>query len=179
MKAYDSLKDPHRDFIAGQHIFFVGSAPLAADGHVNVSPKGLDSFTILDDTTVAYLDLGGSGIETHAHILENGRLCIMFCAFDGDPNILRLYGRGRAHPYATTRFEELRPHFPAVTVRRCGASSSSTSHVYRIRAVGGCPSSTIERRGAACSTTMQSATRRPSSKRACARMARASTVCPV
>jgi hypothetical protein len=116
MKAYDSLQDPHRDFIARQHVFFVASAPLAADGHVNVSPKGLDSFAVLDASTVAYLDLGGSGIETHAHVLENGRLCVMFCAFEGDPYILRLYGRGRTHPYGTPTFDELRPQFPAITV---------------------------------------------------------------
>ncbi len=115
MKAHDSLQPADRDFIAAQHMFFVGTAPLAADGHVNISPKGLDSFAILDDHSVAYLDLGGSGIETHAHLVENGRLCVMFCAFEGDPNILRLYGRGEACLHGSAEFDALREHFPAIS----------------------------------------------------------------
>src|SRR5215207_11005929 len=93
-KVFDGLDDDLRAFIARQHVFFVGTAPLAADGHVNVSPKGLDTFRVLGPTTVAYLDLTGSGVETIAHLRENGRLTIMFCAFVGRPNIVRLYGRG-------------------------------------------------------------------------------------
>lgn len=116
MKAYPQLQSKHREFIASQHIFFVGSAPLSGQGHVNVSPKGLDSLVILDSKSVAYLDLGGSGIETHAHMRENGRLCIMFCAFEGEPNILRLYGRGSALVYASAEFDCLRCHFPAIDV---------------------------------------------------------------
>ncbi len=82
-------------FIAQQPLFFVASAPLAADGHVNLSPKGLDCLRIRSPQQVAYLDLSGSGNETSAHMLENGRITLMFCAFTGAPRILRLYGRGR------------------------------------------------------------------------------------
>src|SRR5262245_46536904 len=94
-KVFDGLDNDLRGFVARQRVFFVGTAPLAADGHVNVSPKGLDTFRILGPTTVAYLDLTGSGVETIAHLRENGRLTIMFCAFEGRPRILRLSGRGR------------------------------------------------------------------------------------
>lgn len=76
-------------------MFFVSTAPLSADGHVNLSPKGIDSFRVLSPNKVAYMDIIGSGNETSAHLLENGRITIMFCAFEGPPNILRLYGEGR------------------------------------------------------------------------------------
>jgi hypothetical protein len=95
-KFYDHINEQHRAFIARQHIFFVSSAPLSNDGHVNLSPKGLDCFRVLSPDRVAYMDLISSGNETSAHLLENGRITFMFCAFDGPPNILRLYGRGRA-----------------------------------------------------------------------------------
>ncbi|RKZ15874.1 pyridoxamine 5'-phosphate oxidase family protein [bacterium] len=89
-------------FITHQQMFFVATAPLEADGHVNLSPKGLDSFTILDAQHVAWLDLAGSGIETVAHLQQNGRIVIMFCAFEGPHLVVRLYGRGevieRSHP---------------------------------------------------------------------------------
>lgn len=116
MKAFDSLSGRHRDFIAAQKMFFVGTAPLSPEGCVNVSPKGLDTFAVLDERRVAYLDLGGSGIETHAHVQENGRLCVMFCAFEGDPLILRLYGRATAHAWGSPGFEALREAFPNVAV---------------------------------------------------------------
>ena len=77
-------------FIARQQMFFTATAPLSGDGHINLSPKGMDSFRVINETQVAYLDLNGSGNETSAHILENGRITIMFCAYDGPPNILRL-----------------------------------------------------------------------------------------
>ena len=77
-------------------MFFVGTAPLSADGHVNISPKGMDTFRQLCENKVAYLDFIGSGNETSAHTLENGRITIMFCAYQGPPNILRLYGKGRS-----------------------------------------------------------------------------------
>ncbi len=95
-KWYDQIFDELQDFIRKQHLFFVASAPLSADGHVNVSPKGMDCLRILSNNRVAYLDLTGSGNETSAHILENGRITFMFCAFDGPPRILRLFGQGRA-----------------------------------------------------------------------------------
>lgn len=90
------IDDRARAFIGSQHVFFVATAPLSADGLINLSPKGLDTFRVLSPTRVAYLDFTGSGVETIAHIRENGRLTIMFCAFDGPPNILRLQGRGHA-----------------------------------------------------------------------------------
>lgn len=83
-----------RDFIARQQMFFTATAPLAGDGRINLSPKGMDTFRVLSESEVAYLDLTGSGNETAAHVHENGRLTIMFCSFDEKPLILRLYGRG-------------------------------------------------------------------------------------
>jgi hypothetical protein len=82
-------------FIQEQPLFFVATAPLAASGHVNLSPKGLDAFRVLSPSRVAYLDLTGSGNETAAHLQENGRVTFMFCSFGNSPLILRLYGRGR------------------------------------------------------------------------------------
>ncbi len=82
-------------FIEQQHMFFVATAPLSGGGRVNVSPKGYDSFRLLDSQRVSYLDLTGSGAETIAHLRENGRITFMFCAFNGKPNIVRLYGNGR------------------------------------------------------------------------------------
>lgn len=90
-----TLDDRLRTWIASQHLFFVASAPLAGHGHVNCSPKGLDSFRVLGPQQVAFLDLVGSGAETIAHVRENGRIVVMFCAFEGAPKILRLHGRAR------------------------------------------------------------------------------------
>lgn len=95
-KFHEAIKPPHRDFIERQHIFFVATAPLSAEGRINLSPKGLDCFRVLDEHTVGYMDLVSSGNETSAHTLENGRITFMFCSFEGAPNILRLYGKGRA-----------------------------------------------------------------------------------
>jgi hypothetical protein len=91
-KVYLELDERLRTFIAKQHIFFVASAPNGPDGHVNCSPKGLDTLRILGPTSVAYLDFVGSGAETIAHARQNGRVVIMFCAFEGPPKILRLHG---------------------------------------------------------------------------------------
>lgn len=93
-KFFDFINDKHREFIKHQKIFFTASAPLSAGGHVNLSPKGMDCFRILSANCIAYIDINGSGNETSAHLLQNGRITIMFCAFDGAPSILRLYGRG-------------------------------------------------------------------------------------
>jgi hypothetical protein len=93
-KFFNSIQDQHKAFIEKQKMFFVGTAPLSADGHVNLSPKGSDSFRVLSQSRVMYMDIVGSGNETSAHILENGRITFMFCAFDGPPLILRLYGKG-------------------------------------------------------------------------------------
>jgi len=105
-KQFDRLDDKLIAFIKAQKMFFVGTAPLSGDGHVNLSPKGYDSFAVIDDLTVAYLDLGGSGIETHAHVVENGRITIMFCAFEGKANILRLYGQGTVYDFTHPEFEQ-------------------------------------------------------------------------
>ena len=111
-KLFPDLDDRNAEFIRNQHLFFVASAPLAADGLVNLSPKGLDTFAILDPTTVAYLDLNGSGIETVAHLRENGRITFLFCAFEGAPRLLRLYGRGEVFEPDSPGFAELAEHFP-------------------------------------------------------------------
>src|SRR6266481_3043098 len=95
-KLYESLRPELADWLAEQKVFFVATAPLAHDGHVNCSPKGGDTFRILSEREVAYLDLTGSGIETVAHLQENGRIVIMFCALSGPPKIVRLHGIGEA-----------------------------------------------------------------------------------
>jgi hypothetical protein len=112
------IDDSARKFIEAQPIFFVGSAPLDSDGHVNVSPKGLDSLRVLGASTVAYLDLTGSGIETVAHLKENGRIVLMFCAFQGPPRILRLHGRGRVLEPDQEEFRGLATLFPEYEGRR-------------------------------------------------------------
>jgi hypothetical protein len=111
-KVYPVLDGALLDFIRKQKMFFVATAPLSADGCVNVSPKGYDSFAVLDERTVAYLDLGGSGVETIAHLKENGRITLMFCAFEGAANILRLSGRGEAVCMGEPGFEALLALFP-------------------------------------------------------------------
>ncbi|TVP61428.1 MAG: pyridoxamine 5'-phosphate oxidase family protein [Nodularia sp. (in: Bacteria)] len=93
-KVFDCITEELQNFIVSQHIFFVGSAPLSATGHINLSPKGLECFCILSAHQVAYLDLTGSGNEVSAHLQENGRITFMFCAFEEPPRILRLYGQG-------------------------------------------------------------------------------------
>ncbi|MES0836175.1 pyridoxamine 5'-phosphate oxidase family protein [Nocardiopsis tropica] len=110
---HDTIGPRLARFLLDQPVFFVGTAPLGAEGHVNVSPKGMDgTFAVLGEHRVAYLDYTGSGTETIAHLRENGRIVLMFCAFDGPPNIVRLHGRGRAVLPAGAGFEELRSHFP-------------------------------------------------------------------
>ena len=109
-RVLDAITDELAAFIAAQRVFFVATAPTDG-GHVNLSPKGLDTFTVLDPSTVAYLDLTGSGIETVAHLRENGRITIMFCAFDGKPNIVRLYGRGEVIPTGEPAADALLPRF--------------------------------------------------------------------
>jgi hypothetical protein len=106
------LDDAAMRFIEVQHVFFVASAPLDAGGHVNLSPKGLDTFRILGPTTVAYVDYNGSGVETIAHLKENGRIVLMFCAFQGPPNIFRLYGHGRVVEAHEPEFSALAASFP-------------------------------------------------------------------
>ena len=112
-KVYERIDQRLTDFLTAQPIFFVATAPLSADGHVNLSPKGLNRVAVIDPSTVAYLDLTGSGIETIAHLRENGRIVLMFCAFEGPPRIVRLHGRGRFVLRDDEAFDGLAAHFPA------------------------------------------------------------------
>ena len=127
-KVLDALDDKLTEWIGQQHVFFVATAP-AAGGHVNLSPKGHDCLRVLDPTTVAYLDLTGSGAETIAHTRENGRITVMLCAFEGPPLILRLYGEGSAQPIGSPRYEELRSRFPDLP----GARSIVTVAIDRVQ----------------------------------------------
>src|SRR5262245_10627663 len=115
-KFYTELDQTLRDFLSAQHMFFNASAPN--QGRINISPKGLDTFRVLSDSRVAYLDLTGSECETAAHLAENGRLTIMFCSFAGKPLILRLYGRGRAVRPRDQEWAELRRQFPELPGER-------------------------------------------------------------
>ena len=110
-KVYEALTEELQSFIEALHIFFVATAPLSQEGHVNLSPKGHDSLRVLSSNCVAYVDLTGSGNETSAHLHENGRITFMFCAFDGPPQILRLYGTGRTILPDEPEWAEMRAHF--------------------------------------------------------------------
>lgn len=131
MDMLEEIGPAEAKFIAAQQMFFVATAPLSADGHVNVSPKGYASFVQLDSKRVAYIDLGGSGIETHAHLRENGRICLMFCAYQGSPLILRLYGKGVGHQYGTPEFDALRPQFTEIDVPVRGIIEVAITKVQR------------------------------------------------
>jgi len=111
-KVFDEIDDKLAAFLGAQKLFFVATAPLAGDGLINLSPKGFDCFRVLGPRSVAYLDLVGSGVETVAHVKENGRLVILFCAFEGAPRIVRLHGHGTAIEPGDVRFSELAPRFP-------------------------------------------------------------------
>jgi hypothetical protein len=115
-KFFNELDQATRDFIREQKIFFTATAP--DEGRINLSPKGMDTFRCLDAKTVAYLDLTGSGNETAAHLLENGRMTVMFCSFSEKPLILRLYGRGRVVRPRDAEWEALREHFPTAPGER-------------------------------------------------------------
>lgn len=112
-RVHDELDDNLIEWIGRQHMFFVATAPRV-EGHVNLSPKGHDTFRVFDRATVGYLDLTGSGVETIAHLRENGRLTIMFCAFEGPPRILRLYGRGEVVEPSQDGFGAVAAHFPVL-----------------------------------------------------------------
>ena len=111
-KTYEQISGDLVEWISRQKLFFVASAPLSADGMVNCSPKGLDTFAILDGKTVAYLDLTGSGVETVAHMQENGRIVVMFCALEGPAKIVRLHGKGQAVFPGDAEFATLQAHLP-------------------------------------------------------------------
>lgn len=111
-KVYPEVTPHLREFIDAQHLFFVATAPDGGDGHVNVSPKGVAGTALLvDEQTFAYLDITASGAETIAHLRQNGRITIMFCAFDGQPKIVRLYGTGRVIASGTEEFASWAPNF--------------------------------------------------------------------
>ncbi|CAL9403121.1 hypothetical protein SUDANB176_01504 [Streptomyces sp. enrichment culture] len=114
-KTYERIDGRLRTFIEEQPVFFTATAPLSADGTVNLSPKGLKgSFAVLDELTVAYLDFAGSNAETVAHLRENGRITLMWCAFQGPPNIVRVHGRGEPVFRDDPRFAELLARFPGI-----------------------------------------------------------------
>ena len=118
-KTSDSISPELRTWLGSQWIFFVSTAPSAADGHINCSPKGGDTFRVLSERVVAYLDLTGSGIETIAHFQENGRVVIMFCAFAGAPRIVRLHGKGEVVYPGDPGFNDLLPQFPKRKLNFC------------------------------------------------------------
>lgn len=125
----ETIPDRIADWVITQPVFFVATAPLQSDGLINCSPKGLaGSFVVLDERTVAYLDLTGSGIETVAHVRENGRIVIMFCAFDGSPNIVRLHGTARVVHPDDDGFGALAQRFP----QRPGIRSIIITDVTRV-----------------------------------------------
>ena len=115
-KEYTEIDDRIQGWMARQHVFFVATA--AAGGHVNCSPKGLDCLRVLGARELAYVDTGGSGIETVAHLRDNGRITLMMCAFDGPPKIYRFYGRGTAVEPQDDGFDALLARFPAMPAAR-------------------------------------------------------------
>jgi len=117
-KEYTEIDDGIQQWMARQHVFFVATAPLENNGHVNCSPKGLDSLRVLGRRKLAYADTGGSGIETVAHLKQNGRITVMLCAFDGPPKIVRFYGAGRAVEPHDADFASLAMEFPRLPAIR-------------------------------------------------------------
>jgi hypothetical protein len=136
-KTFEAIDAKLRAFIDKQKMFFVATAPLTEDGHINLSPKGLaGTFAILDERTIAYLDLTGSGVETIAHLRENGRVCVMFCAFEGPPRIVRVHGTGDVVEPNDEEFASLRAHFGEYagvrSIIRVRASRTSDSCGYGV-----------------------------------------------
>lgn len=112
VKAYNQINERLSDWISAQPMFFVATAPSDPETRINVSPRGLDTFRILGENRVAWLDLTGSGVETIAHLKADGRVTLMFCAFEGSARIVRLYGHGTVHEPDDASYDELRPRFP-------------------------------------------------------------------
>jgi pyridoxamine 5'-phosphate oxidase-like protein len=127
-KSYDGITPELSQWIERQHMFFVATAPLAHDGLINCSPKGMDTFRILGPREVAYLDLTGSGIETVAHSRENGRIVFMFCAFEGPPQIVRLHGTAEVCGLGSAQYDALSSLFPAYV----GSRAIVRAHLTRI-----------------------------------------------
>lgn len=117
-KLYEEITPDLSAWISRQHVFFVATAPLDAGGHVNTSPKGLDCLRIVNPRQVAYLDATGSGAETIAHVRENGRIVLMFCAFSGPPKIVRLHGTGRVITRSSPDWSAWCSEFPAIAAPR-------------------------------------------------------------
>jgi hypothetical protein len=114
-KVHERIDRRLQAFIERQRLFFVATAPAGAEGHVNVSPKGIDgTFAVIDDHTVAYLDITASGAETIAHLRDNGRITLMFCAFEGPPNVVRLHGIGRFVTIYDDDFDDLAARFKPI-----------------------------------------------------------------
>jgi hypothetical protein len=113
-KLYPTIEASLQTFLAAQHVFFVATAPSGDDGHLNCSPRSAGTFRVLGPTTVGWLDGTGSGIETIAHLRQNGRIVLLFCAFEGPPKIVRLHGRGMAIEPGDAGFAALRPQFGEV-----------------------------------------------------------------
>ncbi|MFG3021122.1 pyridoxamine 5'-phosphate oxidase family protein [Streptomyces sp. NPDC048254] len=133
-KTYERIDGRLRTFIEEQPLFFTATAPLAGDGTVNLSPKGLQgSFVVLDEGTLAYLDFAGSNAETIAHLRENGRITLMWCAFQGPPNIVRVHGHGEAVFRDDPRFRELLTRFPDIDPTRHGLRAIIVVHAELIR----------------------------------------------
>ncbi|MEU6385269.1 pyridoxamine 5'-phosphate oxidase family protein [Streptomyces bauhiniae] len=133
-KTYERIDGRLRRFIEEQSLFFTATAPLAADGTVNLSPKGLKgSFVVLDELTVAYLDFAGSNAETVAHLRENGRITLMWCAFQGPPNIVRVHGRGEPVFRDDPRFGELLAAFPGIDPAPHGLRAIIVVHAELVR----------------------------------------------
>lgn len=117
-KVHDGIDGRLKSWIEAQPVFFVATAPLSGDGHINLSPRGLSgTFAVLDEHTVAWLDVNGSGAETIAHLRENGRIVVMLCAFEGPPNVVRLHGRGRTVLPTDAEWLALANRFPDKTAR--------------------------------------------------------------
>ncbi|MER8016392.1 pyridoxamine 5'-phosphate oxidase family protein [Streptomyces griseoluteus] len=133
-KTYERIDGKVRRFIEEQPLFFTATAPLAGDGTVNLSPKGLKgSFVVLDELTVAYLDFAGSNAETVAHLRENGRITLMWCAFQGPPNIVRVHGRGEPVFRDDPRFGELLAAFPGIDPAPHGLRAIIVVHAELVR----------------------------------------------
>ena len=111
-QAFEKIPNEFARWFESQPVFFVATAAADPHARVNVSPRGLDTFRVLGPNRVAWLDLTGSGVETIAHLKADGRITLMFCAFDGPPKVVRLYGRGRVYEPGDDAHEELRPRFP-------------------------------------------------------------------
>ncbi|MFI7078517.1 pyridoxamine 5'-phosphate oxidase family protein [Micromonospora sp. NPDC049903] len=133
-KTYERIDGRLRDFIEAQPMFFTATAPLAGDGTVNLSPKGLRGcLAVLDEQTVAYLDFAGSNAETIAHLRENGRITLMWCAFSGPPSIVRVHGRGEPVFRDDPRFPELLARFPDIDSADHGLRAIIVVHARLIR----------------------------------------------